>query len=161
MKHNGHIIRLVVVLAAVAIGFFAVRSFMVPDSFGIQGDYTYGYHRAASDMEQAARPAIYQGPGKCRNCHEEQYLLWEAGEHAAAGCETCHGSWEAHNNNTKGAMKAEGSIESCMICHAMLEARPASVKQIGGLEQHVADTGRQLEPDMNCVSCHNPHDPKQ
>ena len=42
MGHFNHIIRLCVVLIAVVIGFFIVRGFFVPESFGTYGSYQYG-----------------------------------------------------------------------------------------------------------------------
>jgi len=71
MGHFNHIIRLCVVLIAVVIGFFIVRGFFVPESFGTYGSYQYGYHRGNSDAEQENMYALYQGTEKCAKCHEK------------------------------------------------------------------------------------------
>ena len=160
MKHSSHIVRLLLVLALVGAGFLGARCILVPESFGIQGDYKYGYHRADSDQEQAGRAASYQGPEKCRSCHEAQYVKWQGAEHKAVGCETCHGNWQAHNNNAKDKTGKDRSPESCLQCHEKLEARPAGFPQIEEIAKHVAAKGLEFNRGLLCVSCHNPHDPK-
>ena len=43
MKHYNHIIRFAVILVLAVMGFLLVRSFLVPESFGIHGTYKYGF----------------------------------------------------------------------------------------------------------------------
>lgn len=160
MKHTSHIIRFAVVLVAVIAGFFTLRSFLVPDSFGVQQDYTYGYHRGASDAEQAALPTLYTGSGKCSQCHAEATAAWQAGKHAAVACETCHGNWQAHNNNTKEKAGKDSTVQACMLCHGAVEARPADFPQIADMQKHVQDKGGSYEKGMLCVGCHSSHNPK-
>jgi hypothetical protein len=159
MKHTGHIIRFAVVLVAAIAGFFTLRVIMVPDSFGVQGDYKYGYHRADSDAEQASLPLAYRGSKKCAECHADQTAAVAAGKHATVPCETCHGNWQAHNNNTKDRAGKDSSAEGCLLCHAAVEARPADFPQIGDFPKHVKDNGGEFENGMQCVSCHTPHSP--
>ena len=159
MEHYNHIIRFGIILAAGIIGFFAVRSLMVPDSFGTYGTYKYGYHRGDSDAEQASPSALYQGSAKCDKCHEEQHKLWKGSGHAGAACETCHGYWQAHNNNTKVKVKIDRSIESCLLCHQRLDARPPNFPQITGLEKHMEEQEQEIEEGMTCTDCHDPHEP--
>jgi len=161
MKHATHIFRLAAVLILIGIGFFAVRSFMVPEGFGIHGSYTYGYFRADSEREQSERAPLYQGSDKCKGCHEEQFTLWSGAEHAAVSCETCHGNWQAHNNNTKEKAGRDTSIEGCLVCHGQVEGRPESVKQVKSLSQHVQEKGKELQEGQLCVACHDGHDPKK
>lgn len=161
MNHTGHIIRFAVVLVIVIAGFFTLRSFMVPDSFGVQGDYKYGYHRGASDGEQAALPALYAGSKKCAECHADQTAAWSAGRHAGVACEACHGNWAAHNNNTKANAGKDSSAVACMLCHGEVEARPADFPQIADFQKHVQDKGGAFENGMLCVNCHSAHSPKQ
>ena len=160
MNHTSHIIRFAVVLVAVIAGFFTFRNFLVPDSFGIQQDYTYGYHRGASDAEQAALPVLYRGSKKCAECHAAETTAWQAGKHAAVACETCHGNWQAHNNNTKDKAGKNNSAEACLLCHAALDARPTGFPQIADMKKHVEDKGGAYEKGMLCVSCHSSHSPK-
>ncbi|MEI6126840.1 MAG: cytochrome c3 family protein [Pseudomonadota bacterium] len=163
MKHYSHIIRFAVLLMLVGVGFFAVRSLIVPDSFGIYGGYTYGYHRGDSDAEQAALPVVYQGSDKCLKCHEKQVGIWEKGRHKGVPCENCHGSWQAHNDNTtttKNKMERDKSIEACLLCHGKLDARPQGFAQVAGIKEHLADKGQEFEQGMLCADCHDAHDPK-
>ncbi|MCP4717557.1 MAG: hypothetical protein GY868_20745 [Deltaproteobacteria bacterium] len=159
MKHTGHIIRFIIILAVVGIAFIGVRSFLVPESFGIHGSYANGFHRGASDAEQAARPAQFQGTEKCSKCHEKQSALVSSASHATVPCETCHGPWMAHNNNTPETMKADGTIESCMLCHASLTARPADFAQIKNIQSHLTEQESEYEQGMTCLECHDPHEP--
>jgi hypothetical protein len=159
MKHYTHIIRSGIILIVVVTGFFAVRSIVVPESFGIHGTYTYGYHRGDSDAEQASLSALYQGSAKCKKCHEEQYEFWKAGGHIDVACETCHGYWQAHNNNTKDKVVTDRSIESCMQCHQRLDARPTAFSQIADFKLHMEEQEQEIEKGMTCIECHDPHEP--
>jgi len=159
MKDASHIVMLLIVLVAIGAGFFAVRTVMVPEGFGAHGSYSYGYFRAASEKEQAARDPVYRGPEKCRECHAEVFAAWKAAEHAAVGCETCHGNWQAHNANTTERAGADTGIQACMICHARVAGRPAGFPQIQGIREHVADKGGEIQEKQTCTACHNPHDP--
>ena len=75
MKTYDHIIRFSLLIIVVILGFFIVRTYMVPDTFGVHGSYTYAYYRAESETEQAARPAVYQGTEHCSACHATQAAL--------------------------------------------------------------------------------------
>ena len=159
MKDASHIVMLAVVLAAIAVGFFAVRTVMVPEGFGSHGSYTYGYFRAASEDEQASRSAAYQGADKCRGCHGSSYDVWKTGEHASVGCEACHGKWQAHNANTREKIAQDTSAPACMVCHERILGRPATFPQIDDIAAHSADKGGDPQEHKTCVACHNPHDP--
>ena len=159
MKHTNHILRLVIILALIVAGFFAARGILVPDSFGTYGSYSYGYHRGNSDAEQAGLPPLFQGSGKCSKCHEEQFRSWQDAGHKTVGCESCHGNWQAHNNNTKDQVTKDASTDACLLCHQKLTARPADFPQITNFAQHVSEQDVELEKDMNCMECHDPHEP--
>ena len=49
MKTYDHIIRFTLLIIVVIIGFFIIRTYMVPDTFGVHGSYTYAYYRADSE----------------------------------------------------------------------------------------------------------------
>ncbi len=160
MKHCNHIIRFIVVFIFIGIGFFAVRSYLVPDSFGIYGSYSYGFHRGDSDAEQASIPALYQESESCKECHEAVYRTWSNGGHAGVTCEACHGPWQAHNENTLDTVVKDTSVEGCMVCHVTLQARPAGFPQIDDFASHVKEQGEEVQQDMDCTFCHEPHEPK-
>jgi hypothetical protein len=159
MKHYNHVLRCAVIIGLAACVFLAVRSYLVPDSFGVHGSYTYGYHRAASDAEQATLPALYQGSDTCTSCHAAEHATWSGAGHAGVSCETCHGPWQAHNANTPDAMIADGSSDACLTCHGALPARPAAFPQIDSLEQHLREQRQDVTPEMTCTYCHHPHEP--
>lgn len=159
MKKYDHIIRFSLLIIAVIIGFLIARAYMLPDSIDVHGSYSYAYYRAESVDEQAALPAIYQGSEHCSACHEPQASLLEASGHIGLDCESCHGNFKAHNNNTLERMRIGNVTDTCMVCHAALDARPAVFPQIESLDAHVADQGETLLPGMTCATCHDPHAP--
>ncbi len=159
MKHYDHIIRFAVLLAITVIAFFGMRSFLVPETFGTHGTYTYGYHRGASDKEQKQIPALYQGSEKCAECHSEEHAGWLAGAHNTVPCEACHGNWQAHNVNTQERIESDPSAEACLSCHLLLAARPEGFPQIESFAVHMKDEGNELTSDMMCTDCHDPHEP--
>lgn len=159
MKTYDHIIRFTLLIIVGIIGFFIVREYMVPDSFGVQGSYTYAYYRAESADEQAALPPAYQGTEHCAACHAPQASMLQANAHAQLDCESCHGSFKAHNNNTKDRMAVGDTVDACMLCHADLHARPVQFPQIESFAAHVAQQGEELLPGMTCATCHDPHAP--
>jgi hypothetical protein len=159
MKHYSHIIRFAIILILVGICFLLVRSFLVPDSFGIYGTYKYGFHRGDSDREQAAQPAFYRGADKCVQCHADQKNNITAGGHKDVTCEACHGVWQAHNSQTKSVVTKDISSEACLLCHEKLDARPKEFPQIEGLKKHMLEQEQDFEDGMACGDCHDPHEP--
>jgi len=159
MKHYSHIIRFAVILILVGICFLLVRSFLVPDSFGIYGTYKYGFHRGDSDSEQAARPALYRGADKCIACHADQAAKILEGGHKFVTCEACHGVWQAHNSQTKAVVTKDISSDACLLCHKKLDARPKGFPQIEGLKKHMLEQEQDFEDGMACGDCHDSHEP--
>ena len=160
MNHYSHAVRFAFLLVIIAALFFIVRAYLVPESFEINdGSYTYGYYRADSVKEQAALYPRHQGPEKCLSCHEEQYAALSDSSHTSVGCETCHGYWQAHNNNMKDEIIQDTSVTACMQCHEYLAARPAAFPQISDFKGHVLDQEETYTESMLCVECHDPHAP--
>lgn len=58
-------------------------------------------------MATAAHPADFAGPGKCRNCHKDEYAQWKDSPHALA-----------FSNGFQQVWKELGSDFSCLVCHA-------------------------------------------
>lgn len=159
MENRGHIIRFIVLLVFAAGAFFILRGFLVPDSFGTDESYTYRYYRADSVQEQADIYPLYRESAKCMSCHEEEYQMWHAGTHSGVSCESCHGPWRAHNNNTKEIMTADSSSGSCLLCHGQLDARPSDFPQITDIKSHMIENEYEFDPSFSCISCHDPHEP--
>jgi hypothetical protein len=180
LNQISHILKAIAALLLLAAGFFVIRSLIVPDSFGVQHSYTYGYYRAASDGEQASLPMLYQGSSPCLECHARASANWKAGKHAGVPCESCHGICRAGKNEAGEKPVANSSSEACLRCHAALRGRPASFPQVAGLDQHVqektkwgyqaflvsVDTSKSVKDrgdvfalGVRCVLCHDAHHP--
>ncbi len=159
MKNIDHIIRFAVLLLFAGAAFFLLRGILVPDSFGTDESYSYRYYRADSVEEQADLYPLYQDSKKCISCHDDQYHVWGTDSHREVSCETCHGPWQAHNNNTKDIMMADSSSDSCLLCHEWLDARPAEFPQVTDIKSHMIENGYKFEPSFSCISCHDPHEP--
>jgi len=161
-----HIVRLLLLMAAVAVVAIGVRSFFIDKSFGI-----YGHYRADAVPEIAADTPIYKGAAYCQSCHRERYAQWKAGIHKVVNCETCHGPAAKHpdikppvasDSRTQIRIAAErfehvrlsipsDSVKLCTLCHEKITGRPAAQPQI----DVKAHAGGQA-----CIVCHNPHSPK-
>ena len=56
-------------------------------------------------------------------------------------------------------MAISDPVDTCMVCHEGLNARPLAFPQISSFATHVTDLEETLQPDMNCATCHDPHMP--
>jgi len=149
-KHNA---RLLLVVVIIVVGFFLVRAFLVPASFG-----KYGYYRGDNIEEQRNLPLVHLGSDFCKDCHETEYNDWQAGKHVTVNCEVCHGHWEIHNGRVK-TMTAVKSDDTCMICHQALTGRPEDFPQVVSLTHHIKDKEKPAEGAEACLSCHDSHKP--
>ena len=143
-----HLKRAFTLLAIAIIGFIAVRSIIVPDSFG-----QYGWYRAnaVNDLQNfSVKHASSKSCGD-ENCHKEIYSIWANGSHNTVNCETCHGPSQEHVNNVRiMPSPANDSRDYCGLCHFKRIARPSSFPQIDP-ETH--------GENLKCAYCHNPHKP--
>lgn len=161
-----HIVRLLLLMAAVAVVALGVRSHFIDKSFGV-----FGHYRADAVPEIAADTPIYRGAAYCQSCHRERYAQWKAGIHKVVNCETCHGPAAKHpdikppvaSDTRTQILIAAGrfehvhlsipsdSVKLCTLCHEKITGRPAAQPQI----DVKAHAGGQA-----CIVCHNPHSPK-
>lgn len=153
LEHRKHIIRLLIIVVVMVVGFFLVRSLLIPESFG-----KYGHYRGDNIREQMNLPLVYQGADFCKDCHETQYGSWKDTGHATVNCEVCHGHWEIHNGSVK-TMTADKNNDACMICHQKLTGRPEKFPQIASFTKHMEDMEMQEEDMQECLECHDPHEP--
>jgi hypothetical protein len=183
MKHANHILRAATVLLLGAVGFFVLRSFLVPESFGVQGSYTYGFYRADSEREKASQPALYQGSAVCYKCHAAAFEAWQAGKHSGVPCETCHGICLNGKNEEGEKPLINSSSDACQKCHRASQSLPAFFPQITNMDAHLQDVakwgcqvgsmvyfdnrksvkekGDVFAQGLRCVLCHNAHQPLQ
>lgn len=181
MKYANHIMRAAAALLLGAVGFFMARSFLVPETFGVQGGYTYGYYRAAAESEAAQQPVLYQGSSACFKCHADAAAGWKAGRHAGVPCASCHGICLNGKNEAGEKPLINSASEGCLRCHRAFYGRPAGFPEIANLDAHVQDVvkwGCQVGPlvavdnrrnvqekgdvfaqGLRCVLCHNAHNP--
>ncbi len=161
-----HIVRLVLLLVAVAvIAPIAIKSLTV-ESF-----YRSGHYRGDSVAQIAAEKPNYQGVSYCNSCHAERVAQWSKSVHnqpdkrKIVRCEVCHGA--AADRSAHGPMAAAASAaehpknmkmtvpgdarQLCTLCHEKMAGRPSEQPQIV-----VADhAGTQ-----QCTVCHDPHSPR-
>ena len=161
-----HIVRLVLLVGALATAAYAAKIFFTADSF-----YRYGHYRGNSVAEIASDKPKYTSPQSCRSCHAERYAEWSQGVHNSADigkvvkCEVCHGAagrrdvrgmfqhsatGPDHPNNVKLIVPTD-TTELCTRCHEKLAARPVAQRQIV-VATHAGT--------QQCMTCHNPHSPK-
>ncbi len=149
---KNHVLRpLFVAILAIAL-LLTVRSFMVPDDFGVHGEnFTFGYHRASNVDEWKVFPISYKGKEYCQECHEDKFEENMASKHKNIECENCHGPALEHPEKPE-ALTIDMSRELCIRCHALL-SYPNDRGALPGIDP--ADHN----PEEQCSECHNPHKP--
>ncbi len=147
LRESEHLVRLVLVLGAGVVVFFAIRQAIVPKGFGL-----YGHYRAGALDDIAARPVAFAGKATCEICHDDKAKIKSAGKHVGVACETCHGPGSAHTEDP-GAhpmLKPDPKV-LCVRCHEADPARPHAFPQVVS-KDHAGDT--------SCLECHKPHSPQ-
>ena len=162
-----HIVRLLLVMLAVALLAYAAKRFFTPASF-----YQFGHYRGDSVAEIASDKPKYSTPKACESCHAAKYAQWAKGVHNQAEkgksvkCEVCHGpagsrdikgpfdnvaTGHDHPHDLKLAIPAD-SVKLCTLCHEKMAGRPVEQKQI----DVASHAGKQ-----QCTACHNAHSPRE
>ncbi len=143
---------LYVVIGLVAL-VLVVRSFVVPEDFGIgERGYMYGWHRQGNEQEWKEFPVKYRTTAYCRDCHEEKLASLGASPHAPIECENCHGPALGHPDDPP-ALAIDRSRDLCLRCHFPLPYPTSGRRAIPGIDP------RAHNPEEPCVTCHNPHHP--
>jgi hypothetical protein len=175
-KDVRHIVRVVVIIVVVAVGFLVARFATVPKSFG-----QYGHYRGESLDEDMSLPVILQSPQTCRECHEEEtgewpgYEVWQKGKHSSLICENCHSNCQEHveargkePDLKKDVITKDPTPQRCLMCHYGLAAKP-KVLPLCLPDKHHAGYLKLLEQPatktLSCTvgGCHTdfrPHNPK-
>jgi len=185
-----HIVRLLILIAAVAIVAFSAKQFLTPDTF-----YQYGHYRGNAVAEIASKVPKLQGSASCQPCHKKAYAEWTDGIHRKAtrknaiqgvvykygpGCEVCH-TGPAGNHPSKKAMPLSIEDQVTSITHPEIKVHPTNVpgrklmlspEEMKGvcLNCHEKLEARPLEQrqievashsgEEMCTKCHNPHSPR-
>lgn len=150
---KSHVLRpLWVVLGLVAI-VLVVRGFYVPSGFGVhERGYMYGWYRAANIEDWKKVAVKYQGRDYCKTCHPDRHESISMTPHAIIQCENCHGPALGHPAGPP-KLAIDRSRGLCLRCHTSLPYPTSGRADIRGIdpERH--------NPDIECVSCHDPHKP--
>jgi len=145
-----HLKRAGLLLIAVLIAAFVVpRIIPIPDSL-----VKFGFDKVSvveNNEAWASRPLQYADFQGCNECHSTQYTVWQLGDHNDISCETCHAP--AYDHVIGGPPPAiDRTPDLCVNCHGLTVSRPPDFPQVDP-EAHSAG--------VNCITCHNPHEPRQ
>jgi predicted CXXCH cytochrome family protein len=144
-----HIVRLLLVLATVAVLAVIGRNYVLDPSY-----YQFGAYRGDAVIEIAAGAPQFRGAAYCETCHAVRHTEWTAGVHRKVKCEVCHGP--AREHPADGPLPIpDDTMKLCTICHEAMPGRPAAQPQIVIAEHPVPHDGV-----LQCLTCHNPHSPK-
>jgi cytochrome c553 len=151
-----HIVRLMTLVAVIAVVAFSAKFLARQDTF-----YQYGHYRGASVAQIAAKLPKHQGSASCQSCHKEIYAEWSSGIHQKA----------TKNNVVQGVVVKAGPI--CEVCHGIggnhpsKEAMPLSTEdQVTTLTYrkpwshpaNEADRSLMRDPEDMRVLCTNCHE---
>lgn len=153
MEHARHVFRVLFVLLIGLVVVIIGRSFLIPSSYGMYGDYRFD-----NVAEQAkARTPLHGGARACGDCHDDRLSALAKGKHATVSCEVCHAPLGRHvkDGDIVAKMPVDRSFRLCTRCHGKTEGRPAAFPQVV-VEQHV--TGGLGA--KGCLECHDAHSPK-
>jgi hypothetical protein len=141
-----HVLRVVALFLLGLVGFFVVRTLMMPAGFGV-----YGHYRAGALDDVRAQPVKFGGQQSCVDCHSDVAGMRAAGRHARVSCETCHGPLAAHAAEPSDVAPVKPDPRDlCLGCHVRNRSRPAWFPQIVPADH--SESGP-------CSECHQPHKP--
>lgn len=150
-----HVLRPLWLAIGLLVTILIARQFMVPDDFGIHGEsFTYNFYRLGNVQEWKDFPAKYLGRESCLECHEENYEQNGSGPHAPIQCENCHGPGVNHPDEIE-YLPLNTTRELCLRCHESLDYPDSRRAELPNIRNRTHKRRRE------CVSCHNPHDPRE
>lgn len=132
------------------------KQLMVPDDFGVHGDsFTYNYYRLSNVEEWKNFPVKYQGTDTCVECHKDNARTHRRAPHKRVQCENCHGPAGNHPDDVE-YLPLNKERGMCLRCHADLGYPESTARS-----NLPAIVDRHHKRKRECVSCHNPHDPRE
>ncbi len=135
---------------------FLARLVLVPDDFGVHGDsFTYNYYRLGNIDEWKNFPVKYQGSDTCVECHKDNVRTHRRSPHKRVQCENCHGPAASHPDDIE-YLPLNRERAMCLRCHADLDYPESSARS-----NLPAIVDRHHKRRRECVTCHNPHDPRE
>ena len=153
MEHARHVFRVLLVLLLVLVVVVVGRSFLIPRSFGMYGNYRYDNVQEQMDV----RAPVHGGAASCADCHDDRFQAVGKGSHAKVSCEVCHGPLGRHvkEGDVVAKMAIDRSPKLCGYCHRKIDGRPPKFPQVV-FDKHV-DGGLGAK---GCLECHDPHSPR-
>ena len=134
---------------------FVLRMFLVPDDFGVHGDsFTYNFYRQSNVQEWQEFPVKYQGSDSCMECHGAKVRAHRRAPHKRVECENCHGPAGNHPDDVE-LLPLNRDRDMCLRCHGDIEYPDTARSEL----PQIID--RRHKRKRECVSCHNPHDPRK
>jgi predicted CXXCH cytochrome family protein len=150
---KSHVFRPLVVVVGIVCLILIARAFYVPKDFGAHGrGYMYGWYRENNIQFWKDIKVKYQGTEYCKDCHSDKYESIMTTPHAIIPCEDCHGPAIEHPSEPP-KLAIDKSRGLCLRCHSSLPYPTSGRSKIRGIDP---DTHN---PDVECVTCHNPHKP--
>jgi len=132
-----------------------VRTFYVPRDFGVfERGYMYGWHRKGNEGDWKNFKVKYQGKEYCKDCHSDKYTKINKTPHKIIECENCHGPAIDHPSDPP-KLTIDKSRAHCLRCHYPLPYPTSGRAKIRGIDPAVHN------PDVECATCHNPHNPME
>jgi len=155
-----HIWRPLYVIIGLVVALLVFRFFYVPSDFGSGEDgFMYSFPRQSDLDYWKDQPLKYGDTGRqtmhevCGDCHGDEVTIRTEDLHGIIACENCHGPVLNHPEDPE-RLVIDRSRESCLRCHTSLAYTTSERKRIPGIEPG------EHNPGLECVDCHNPHNPR-
>jgi len=150
---KSHVWRPLFVAIGLVLLIIVVRSFLVPDDFGVwERGYMYGWHRKGNEAEWKKVTVKYKTKAYCKECHAEKVESIDRSPHGILPCENCHGPAMNHPEDPP-TLTIDHSRELCIRCHAKLFTPSSGRSKIRGIDPVTHN------PGAECSLCHDPHHP--
>lgn len=161
---RAHIYRLIVLMVLALVGFIAVKTVAVPESWDserwFRGDAAEELKHLPMRIggnESCTGSACHDDDGP-RN-HQDRYDSISGGSHQGLACENCHGPLSDHvkDGRTVAQARMNSNNDLCLGCHQRLVGRPEQFAQFSEtLLYHQLLNVTIISP---CRACHDPHEP--
>ena len=176
-RDTRHIQILTLLLIVAGVGAAAIRSQLIPKSFGQQGPYRSEALKRNSDL-----PQVLPSDASCVRCHQAVHDERAESPHQAVRCFHCHGTGHTHVAQAEKALTTPDSPVAaaaewdrlfpsridlfkakdraiCLSCHESVVGMPAGFRSIV-VAEHLETQGAENTDHADvCFECHNGHSP--
>lgn len=152
---KNHVFRPLFVVLGIVVLILLARIVIVPKDFGVHArGYMYGWHRKGNEEDWKNIKVKYQGKEYCKDCHSDKYDSINKTPHRIIQCENCHGPAIDHPSDPP-KLTIDKSRALCLRCHFPLPYPSSGRANIRSIDPD------KHNPDMECSTCHNPHNPME